>query len=211
MTVKASSVLCLVAIWAAVITGIAFEAAAWWSVFFAFMATAAVGASAMRRLGLSRVVAVAGTWGGAAAAFGADSSATWMSIFAFLTTGAVVYSRMKPAAMLQGAAVATAWLAAGLAANQDATAAWTGIFAALSARPLAGGGRVRAAAGIVAWAAAGALMVWQEGMYWLSAGAFVATLLPFGGGPFIPRRFEWDLGWRRDSSGVIDGESRPLR
>ena len=43
MTVKASSVLCLVSIWAAVTTGIAFEAGAWWSVFFALLATGAVG------------------------------------------------------------------------------------------------------------------------------------------------------------------------
>jgi len=211
VTVKASSVLCIVAIWAAVVTGIAFEPGAWWAIFFAFLATGSVGLSAMRRLGLSRVVAVAGTWAGAAVAFGADSTATWMSIFAFLTTGGVVYSRMKPGALLAGAAIAVAWLAVGITAHQDASAAWTCIFAALSARWIASGQNIRALVAIGAWAGAAALMTWQEGMYWLSVLAFAVTLFPMQRGPLLPRRFEWDLSWSRDDGDVIDGESRPLR
>ncbi|MGD9933952.1 MAG: hypothetical protein AB7T37_09555 [Dehalococcoidia bacterium] len=211
MTVKASPLLCLIAIWAAVVMGIAFEPGAWWATFFALLASVAVGLSAMRRLGLSRIVAVAGAWAGAAVAFGADGGATWMSIFAFLTTTGVVYSRMKPGALLEGAAVAVAWLAAGVTANQDADAAWTGIFAALSAKWIAGGGRLRSMLGAAAWGAAGAVMTWQEGMYWLAPIAFFVTLFPIGKGVAFPRRFEWDLSWRTDDGDVIDGESRPLR
>ena len=211
MTVKASPLICLVAIWAAVVTGIAFEPGAWWAIFFALLATVAVGLSAIRRLGLARIVAVAGTWAGAAVAFGADSGATWMSIFAFLTTAGVVYSRMKPGALFEGGAIAVAWLAAGITASQDASAAWIGVFAALSARWIAAGGRLRSLLAIGAWAAAGTMMTWQEGMYWLAPIAFFVTLFPIRKGVAFPRRFEWDLSWRADDGDVIDGESRPLR
>ena len=96
MTIKATSLLSIIAIWVASLAAVAVEPKSWWMLIFSLLATAAVGASAWRRLGISRLIAVTGAWCGSAIAAGSTPDATWTSIFAFLTTGAVVYSTMRP-------------------------------------------------------------------------------------------------------------------
>ena len=93
MTVKATSVLSILAIWVASIAAVVIEPDSWWILIFSSLATGAVGVSAWRRLGISRLLAIAGTWGGTAIAASSTSDAAWTAIFAFLATGAVANSR----------------------------------------------------------------------------------------------------------------------
>jgi hypothetical protein len=71
------------------------------------------------------------------------------------------------------------------------------------------GGPLKGAIAIAAWAAAAALMITQEGLYWLSVLAFIATVVAVDGRTSMPRRFEWDL-FERDDDDAIEGRSRPL-
>jgi hypothetical protein len=210
LTIKASSLLSILAIWGAVAGAVAFEPGAWWSVFFAAMASGFIGLNASRRLGLSRLLAIAGIWAGAAIGFGSDSGATWMSVFAFLSTFTVVASVIKRNAVVNGLAIAAPWLASGAGvAAADGDGAWTCLFAFLTVPLVANGSLSRAIVGIIAWLVAGALMVGLEGHHWLSVIAFVATMFAFTGRPRLPRRFEWDL-FERDDGGAFEGKSRPL-
>ena len=115
MTIKASALLSIVAIWATMIPAVIAEPGEWWSLIFAGLATMAIGISSWRRLGLSRVIAIAGIWAGTALA--TVESDGWIAIFAFLATATAVHSIMQRTAILNGVAIATAWLVVGIVVN----------------------------------------------------------------------------------------------
>jgi len=197
MTIKASSLLSIVAIWVASITAVAMQHDAWWSLIFAFLATAAVGTGAFRRLGLSRLIAISGIWAGTAIAIIETADATWVSVFAFLATGAVVHSFMRRDSYLGGLGIVVAWLVVGLAvslADQDPPS-WLCVFAFLTSGAVANSrGDRRGLAATIWWGLAGLIMVASDGWYWLGVIAFVLTVSSLGFGGFsFPRRLEWDL------------------
>ena len=138
MTLKATSMLSILAIWVASIAAVVAEPKSWWLFVFTFLGTGAVGVSAWRRLGVSRLIAIAGTWAGMALAAGSSDDATWTSILAFLTTGAVVFGTMKRDAWVLGVGIAAAWLGTGLSvAASGPGAAWMCVFAFLTAGAVA--------------------------------------------------------------------------
>lgn len=204
MTIKASSALSILAIWVTMIIAVIAEPDAWWGLIFALLATLAVGASAWRRLGTSRLVAIAGTWLGTAIAIGWSSDAAWASIFAFLATSAVVYSVMRRDALAIGGGIAVTWLMAGavIAAN-DGEGVWISVFAFLTAAAVANsrGSGARGLAAMLWWGIAGFVMIAAGGWYWLSIVAFVLSAASIGISEFrIPRKIEWDL-FERDDDG----------
>ena len=208
MTIKATSALSILAIWVATIAAVMAEGDSWWIIIFAFLATGAVGVSAWRRLGISRLAAITGTWAGVALAAGTESEAAWVSIFAFLTTGAVVYSTMKKDALVLGVGIAAAWLAVGVAvAAQSQEAAWMGIFAFLTAGAIAnsGGNIARGGSAVLWWGIAGAIVVIAgSGWAWLCIPAFILTSASIGFSDFhFPTRLEWDLFDRDDDRGSV--------
>jgi hypothetical protein len=203
MSIKATSLLSIVAIWVATITAVVIETDAWWSIIFAALATGAVGALAWRRLGLSRLIAIAGIWAGTAIGMASEPDATWISIFAFLSTGAVVYSIMRRV----GLGIAFAWLVVGsvIAINEEPDAAWISIFAFLTAGAVANNRtlHVRGVSAILWWGIAGGVMLAADGWYWLALAvpAFLLSAAALGFSDWgIPRRFEWDLFDRDDDS-----------
>jgi hypothetical protein len=205
VTIKATSALSIVAIWAAMIAAVVAKPDLWWTLIFAFLATGAVGISAWRRLGMSRLVAIAGIWGGTAIAVGVEGSG-FPSIFAFLSTGAVVYSIMRRDALLIGLGMAAAWLVAGgvVAINGD-EGAWITVFSFLTVGALANtrGNNLRGLSAILWWGIAGAIMVAVGGgwSYVLCIPAFLLTSASLGFGDFgFPRGLEWDLFDRDDRS-----------
>jgi hypothetical protein len=204
MTIKASALLSIIAIWAAMIPAVAVEHASWWALIFAALATGAVGTGAFRSLGMSRLLAIAGAWAGSALAAGSTPDGAWTAIFAFLTTGAVVYSVMRKDAVLNGLGIAVAWLVVGLAVmtSHAHEGAWTCVFAFLTAGAVANHRTQRrgvAAAGW--WAIAGVIMIAAQDYYWLSVFAFLLSTVSLGFGNFsFPRRLEWDL-FERDDDG----------
>jgi len=204
VTIKASSALSILAIWVTMIPAVIAEPDAWWGLIFALLATLAVGASAWRRLGTSRLLAIAGTWLGTAIAIGASSDATWMAVFAFLATSAVVYSTMRREALATGGGIAVAWLMAGaVVAANDGEGAWIGIFAFLTAAVVANsrGAATRGLAAMLWWGIAGFVMIAAGGWYWLSIIAFGLSAASIGISEFrIPRKIEWDL-FERDDDG----------
>jgi hypothetical protein len=205
MTIKASSLLSIIAIWGAMIPAVIVEPGSWWSLLFAALATAAVGTGAFRRLGISRLIAISGIWAGTGLAAGSDSDAAWVAVFAFLATGATVHSLMRRDAYLGGLGILVAWLVTGLTVlvSDGHEGAWISVFAFLTAGAVANTrGNPRGIAAIIWWAGAGTIMVATEDWYWLSAIAFIltATSLGFGGFRF-PRRLEWDLFERDDDDG----------
>lgn len=206
LSIKATSALSIAVIWATMIPAIVVEPGGWPALIFAFLGTVAIGLSAWRRLGTSRLIAIAGVWLSTALAVGGSSDNWWMGAFAFLSTGAIVYSIMKRDAYLGGAAIAIAWLVTGIIAmNQDGDTAWMSIFAFLTAAAVANafGRSNRALIAAVAWAIAGVLMLVLDGSYWISLIATLASITSFGLGGFnMPRKFEWDLFDR-------DGNERP--
>ncbi|MCC7365434.1 MAG: hypothetical protein IT303_13795 [Dehalococcoidia bacterium] len=208
MSIKATSALSILAIWAAMIPAVIVEPDAWWSLIFAGLATASIGVSAWRRLGISRVIAVAGTWSGTALAVANEPGATWIAIFAFLSTGAIVYSVLRRDAWLSGLGIAAPWLATGIAITaNEGDGAWICVFAFLTTGAVANAGRsaYRGLAAILWWGIAGAIMVIAGGWAWLAVPAFVLSGLSIGVGDFrLPRRFEWDLFDRDD-----DGDRPP--
>lgn len=153
MTIKATAALSILAIWAAMIPAIVVHPHAWWSLIFAFLATCAIGVSAWRRLGLSRLIAIAGTWAGTAVAIAADSANAWVAIFAFLTTAVVVYSIMRRDAVASGLGIAAAWLVVGgvLFANDDPGGAWINVFAFLTAAAIANNRLSNRGLGSILW------------------------------------------------------------
>lgn len=197
LSIKATSALCLIAIWATMIPAIVAEPGGWPALVFAFMATIAVGLSAWRRLGLSRVIAISAIWGGTALAVAGSSDNWWMGFFAFSATGATVYSFMKGHDLLAGLGVAVAWLVAGyIGFDESGGTQWMAIPAFLTTLAVANslGRSNRAVIAAVAWAVAGVIMIAAGGYYWLSFIAALAALTTFGLGGFtMPRKFEWDL------------------
>jgi hypothetical protein len=208
MTIKASSLLSIVAIWAAMIPAVVIEPKSWWSLIFAFLATGAVGTGAGRRLGLSRLIAITGIWLGTALAVGTRQDYAWVSIMAFLSTGAVVYSVMRRDALGVGAGIAFTWLMVGtvLLVNDDSAGSWISVFAFLTAGAVANTRSLhrRGLAAIVWWALAGGVMLAAAGWYWLCVPAFLLSAASLGFSDFsFPRRFEWDLFEREDDEGFV--------
>lgn len=214
MTVKASSLIAILVIWAVMIPAVVNEPDAWWSLIFAALATASIGVSAWRRLGISRLIAIAGTWGAIAIAIAGHEGTAWMSIFGFLTTGAVVYSSMRREAWVAGLGVAAAWLAVGIASiANDGEGTWICVFAFLTAGAIAnsrGRGTVRGASAILWWSIAGAVMVIGDGgwTFLLAIAAFLLTSASLGFADFrLPTKLEWDLFDRGgDADEPIEGE-----
>ena len=208
MTIKATSLLALIAIWAGTIVAIAISPDAWWIIFFAALATGAVGVSLWRRLGMPRVIAVAAVWASIAVMVGFHSDAAWASIFGFVATGAIVYSGMRRDAYAGALGIAAAWGVTAAASAHDDGATWICIFAFLTTGAVANSfGITRGLSAILWWAIAGAIILSTGGDYaWLAVFAFVLTAssIGFGGGGFhIPRRFEWDIFDRDDDSRVL--------
>ncbi len=206
MTIKATSVLSIAVIWIAMVTAVIAKPDTWWTLIFAFLATGAVGISAWRRLGFSRVIAITGIWVGAALAAGIEGSG-FPSIFAFLSTGAVVYSIMRRDALLLGMGMAAAWVAAGavVAINGD-EGAWITIFSFLTVGALANnrGNDLRGLSAILWWGLAAAVMVAVGGgwSYVLCIPAFLLTSASLGFSDWgFPRGLEWDLFDRDDKPG----------
>ena len=203
LSIKATSALSIAAIWATMIPAIFVQPGGWPALIFAFLGTVAIGVSAWRRLGISRLIAISGVWLATALAVGGSSDNWWMGSFAFLSTGAIVYSIMKRDAYLGGIAIATAWLVTGvIAMSQDGGTAWMSIFAFLTAAAVANafGKSNRALIAAVAWAIAGVLMLALDGSYWIALIATLASITSFGFGGFnMPRKFEWDL-FERDGN-----------
>jgi hypothetical protein len=185
------------AIWVAVIPAVVIEPDGWWAVIFGLLATAAIGVSAWRRLGLARVIAIGGAWGGVAVGIIVSADNTWACVFAFLATGAIVYSAMRRNAYVAGAAIALAWAVTGaVAARSDGDGAWICVFAFLTTGAVAnsGNGIARGLSSIVWWGAAGAIMLALDGWYWLAVIAFILSATSIGFSDFnFPRKFEWDL------------------
>lgn len=202
MTIKASSALSILAIWVTMIVAVIAEPDAWWGLIFALLATMAVGASAWRRLGTSRLLAIAGIWLGTAIAVA--EGGTLASVFAFLATAAVVYSVMRRDALAIGGGIAVTWLMAGavIAAN-GGDGAWISVFAFLTAAVVANsrGSAARGLAAMLWWSLAGIVTIVAGGWYWLSVIAFVLSAASIGISEFrIPRKIEWDL-FERDDDG----------
>lgn len=208
MTIKATSLLSILAIWACMIPAVAIEPDAWWSLIFAFLATGAVGIGAWRRLGLSRLVAVAGIWAGTAAAVASDPESTWVSIFAFLATGAVVYSVMRRDALTIGLGIAVTWsLVGAVLATHGHEGSWIAIFAFLTAGSLANTRRhsAKGLAAILWWGIACTIMLATGGWYWLGVFAFILSATTVGFGDFhLPRGVEWDLFERDDDRRTVN-------
>jgi hypothetical protein len=207
VTLKASSLLSIAILWAAMIAAVIAEPDAWWALIFAGLATLAIGVSAWRRLGISRVVAIGGTWVGAAIAIGDNPGNAWLAIFAFLTTAVVVYSVLSRTAVITGAAIAVAWLATGVVAvDSDGDGAWICVFAFLTAAVLSNSrdDSPRGLLSMVWWGIAAGVMVAADGWYWLAVFAFLFSAVSLGVGAFrLPRGIEWDLFGRDDEAGPV--------
>lgn len=205
MTIKATSLLSIIAIWVTMLPAVIAEPGGWWGLIFAFLATGSIGIGAWRRLGLSRLIAISGVWLGTAIAIADNSDNTWISVFAFLATGAIVYSIMKRDAYLGGVGIAVAWVMTGaVAVDSNSDAAWICIFAFLTAGAVANSFKknTRGIVAAVAWGAVGVLMLAADGFYWTAIFAFIASATSFwmGGGINLPRSFEWDF-FDRDDDG----------
>jgi hypothetical protein len=208
VTIKATSALTLVAIWAAMIPAVVVNPDAWWTLIFAGLATGAVGVGMWRRLGLSRLVAVTAVWVSTALVVAEHTDAGWIAVFAFLATGAIVYSMMARTALLLGLGIAVArGVMAATVLVADGDGAYISIFAFLTAATVANSwhGENRGIAAIVWWGIAGAIMISTEDWFWLSVPAWLLTAASIGiarGGFNLPRRFEWDL-FERDDDGTV--------
>jgi hypothetical protein len=203
MTVKASSVLSILVVWVTMGVAVAAHADEWPVLIFAFLTTGAVGISAWRSLGLSRLIAITGVWVATMIGSLYAEAGLFMSIFAFLSTAAVVYSGLHRDATANGTGIAAAWLASGIvvAANGD-DAAWISVFAFLTAGALANTrGRDGRGFGAVLWwgLAAAVMIIAGSGWEWLCVPAFLFTEFSLGFNEFnLPRGIEWDL-FKRDS------------
>ncbi len=208
MTIKATSLLSILVIWASMIPAVAIEPGAWWSLIFAFLATGSIGVGAWRRLGLSRLIAVTGIWAGTAAAVASDPGSAWISIFAFLSTGAVVYSIMRRDAIVSGLGICAMWAMVGaVLAAHGSEGSWIAIFAFLTTGSLANS-RSRTAKGLATmlwWGVAGTIMLAAGGWYWLCVFAFVLSAVSLGLTDFrLPRGLEWDLFERDDKPRMVN-------
>lgn len=206
MTIKASSLLAVTAIWAATIAGVALEPDAWWALIFAALATPVVGIGFWRRLGLSRLIAIAGIWAGAAIMFGSDAHHAWTSVFAFLATAPVTYSPMRRDALVLGLGVALPWIFAGIVVASTGEGAWIAVFTFLTAAtvPATRGNWEKGVAAILWWGVACGIMLATDGWYWLAVIAWLLTTISLGPRDFRwPRGIEWDLWDRDDDAEVI--------
>jgi len=182
------------------------SAGSWWTLIFALLATLAVGASAWRRLGLSRLIAICGIWAGTALIVGiADGG--FSAVFAFLATGAVVYSTMRRDGLLIGSGIAVTWLIVGLVVAVNGEGEWISVFAFLTAGALANtrGNDARGISAILWWAIAGLVMLIADSgwAYVLAVPAFLLTAASLGFSDFrFPRGLEWDLFDGDDDSHV---------
>ena len=200
MTIKASSLLAIVAIWAMMIAAVLQTPEAWWALIFAGLATTSIGIGFWRRLGLAKLVAVVGIWAGTALII-ANGEAVWPSVMAFLATAALVHARHDRNTVILGLAFAAVWLlTAYIVIDQHAGAAIS-VFAALTVGTLAGN-RSRWARGLtvlVWWGAAGVVILATNDHYWLAAVAWLLSIAPLGIPNWnLPRRIEWDFGERDD-------------
>lgn len=207
MTIKATSLLSLLVIWATMIAAVAFGDAPWWTLIFAFLASAAVGVGMWRRLGISRLIAITGTWVGAAWAISVEPDTGWITVFAFLTTGAIVYSLMRRDAIGLGAGIAFVWVMVALVIDANkGDGAWISVFAFLTAGSLSNS-RSRHMKGMTAilwWGIAAVIMLAADGWYALAVAAFLLTAGSFGFRDFrFPRSIEWDLRERDDDGYVV--------
>lgn len=204
MTIKATSALSILAIWIATAIGIRLAHGGWPVIIFAALTTAAVGASAWRRLGMSRLLAIAGTWAAVAIAMDGHHHTWWISIFAFLSTAAVVYSVMRRDDYAVGLGVAVAWLVVGIATREYPHTAWMSVFAFLSAGALSNtrGNWARGVSAILWWSLLLAVVLVSDGGWaWLCVPAFLLTAMAVGLSDFhFPRGIEWDLFDREDDS-----------
>jgi hypothetical protein len=201
MTVKATSLLALAAIWVSTILAVIAEPDGWWAIIFAFLASGAIGWRLWRSIGLSKLIAIAAIWGFTGVAIAGDPDATWISIFAFLATGAVSFGIMRRDALALGLGIAAAWAVVGVIAADDPDAAWISIFAFLTAGALANshGEWARGGSAVVWWLLAGAIMLAADGWYWLSVPAFLLSASSIGFGDFeLPRHIDWDFFDRDD-------------
>ncbi|MEX0781180.1 MAG: hypothetical protein WD557_00910 [Dehalococcoidia bacterium] len=201
MTIKATSLLALIAIWASTILAVIDEPDGWWAIIFAFLASGAIASRLWRSIGLSKLIAIAAIWAATGLAIAADPDATWVSIFAFLATGAVSFGVMRRDAIALGVGIAAAWAVVGVVTAQDEEAAWISIFAFLTAGALANshGEWARGGSAVVWWGLAGGIMLAADGWYWLSIPAFLLSASSIGFGDFeIPRRIDWDFFDRDD-------------
>lgn len=207
MTIKASALLAVVVIWAAIIPAVAAEHDAWWALIFAFLATGAVASSFWRRLGMSRVAGIAGAWAGVAIAIVESPDATWASILAFVSTLTILYSALRREAILHGAAIAAAWLVfGGIVTVSEGDATWTCVFAFLTTATIANSrGNARPLSAILWWGIAGGVIAVADGDFaWLTVIAFLLTATSVGFGDFnFPTGIEWDL-FGRGSTGDED-------
>lgn len=208
MTIKATSLLSILVIWACMIPAVAIEPGAWWALIFAFLATGSIGIGAWRRLGLSRLIGVAGIWAGTAAAVASDPGNAWTSIFAFLSTGAVVYSIMRRDALVTGLGIGATWAMVGaVLAAHGSDGSWIVVFAFLTTGSLANS-RSRAAKGLATmlwWGIAGTIMLATGTWYWLCVPAFLLSAASLGLTDLrLPRGLEWDLFERDDEPRMVN-------
>lgn len=194
MSIKASALLAIAAIWGAMIPALLAEDGQYWTVVFAFLATMAIGGSFWRSFGLSRLLAVAGIWAGAAVA--TSEGEGWVTVFAFLATGAAVHSVMGARAVLNGIGIAVPWLVlAAVSRDAGGEGSWICVFAFLTAATVANHrSEKRGVAAVLWWGAAGTVMVLADGWYALAIGAWLLSAASLGfRGFWLPRRIEWDL------------------
>jgi hypothetical protein len=201
MTVKATSLLALAAIWVSTILAVMAEPEGWPAIIFALLASTSIAPRLWRSIGLSKLIAIAAPWAATGLAVAGDPDGWWVSIFAFLTTAAVSLGIMRKDAMALGAGIAVAWAVVGVTTADDPDAAWTSIFAFLTAGALANshGEWARGGSAMVWWGLAGAIMLIADGWYWMSIPAFLLSASSIGFGDFeFPRRIDWDFFDRDD-------------
>jgi hypothetical protein len=209
VSIKATSALSLVAIWAAMIPAVVANNDVWWTLIFAGLASGAVGIGMWRRLGISRLIAIVAVWASTGLVVAQHDGSAWMSVMALLATGAIVYSAMARTALMLGVGIGTAWaVTAATILVSDGDGTGIAVFAFLTAATVANTwtGESRGIAAVIWWGIAGAIMIPTQDWFWLSAIAWLLSTASIGiwrGGFALPRRFEWDLFERDDDGRVV--------
>lgn len=178
------------------------EPRGWWVLIFAALATLVVGSGMRRIIGSARLIAIAGAWT-ATSVMIAYGEAVWPCVFAFLTTAAVAALPIRNSSLFPGITVAAVWLASALIVVDQQAGAGVTVFAFLTAATLAAGrfGALRNTLVLALWAAATAIILAVDGMYWLSAVAWLLGAIPLGLPRAFPRTIEWDILERGDRRG----------
>jgi len=201
VTIKVSSLLAVIAIWAAMITAVINEPDAAWSLVFAALATAAIGIGFWRRLGLSRLVAITGIWAGTVLVVGSGEAA-WPSVLAFFATAVIAHAPGGRAIFLLDLAAAFVWLIAAFVVVDQHDGSYVLVFAALTVWSLVGGHPERAsgAVTILWWALAASIILVADGFYRLSVLAWILSASSFDRATWrLPRKVEWDIFDHDDS------------